>query len=215
MDFYIGDLHLGYEKMLAARPYSTVKEMNDEIIYIINNTVKSDQTLWIDGDVSCYDYDPTEDLQKMKCKKILVAGNHDKHWVKYRHFRNCFEKIYPGPALYNDGDIKLCISHYPMAEWDGYYKGRYLFYSHIHNSTTGAAAIMSLYENAANVGIDVVKRPRTAEELISYRKKVYNPEASVEEILKKLRCGAYFEDGTNSLNEKKDTGGVCDETIIR
>lgn len=169
--YYISDLHFGHEHIISLcnRPYSATEEMNKEMIRICNETVQKDDVLVILGDVANYQYNAVKDLKSIACKKILVAGNHDKHWLKDKDFRRCFVDIVDHEIIH-DGDYKIYLNHYPMAEWDGFYKGIYHFYGHIHNSKNGAAAVMSLYENAVNVGIDVIGKPRTAEELIQNRK---------------------------------------------
>lgn len=42
-----------------------------------------------------------------------------------------------------------------MAEWDGYWKGIWQFYGHVHNNPHGGAALMSMIPTAINVGVDV------------------------------------------------------------
>lgn len=194
MNYYISDLHFGHSKIigLCDRPYSSVDEMNERILDVLTQTVSGGDRLYLLGDVGCADNDPTSFLKRIDCEKILIVGNHDKRWLHHRHFRQCFEEIYDNKIV-RDGDGKIFLSHYPMAEWDGYYKGIYHFYGHIHNAQNGAATIMALYENAVNVSIDQIGRPRTASELIENRKKTFNPPATMDEILRKLRVGKYYE----------------------
>ena len=31
-----------------------------------------------------------------------------------------------------DGDRQICLCHFPIAEWNGYHKGHWYIYGHIH-----------------------------------------------------------------------------------
>jgi calcineurin-like phosphoesterase family protein len=140
--------------------------MHDVIIKNINETVSSRDTLYILGDVACIEYDPTDDLKLIHCPKILIKGNHDAKWLKHRHFRNQFEEIYDIKAIKTD-DTRIILCHYPMAEWDGFWKGHWHFYGHIHNSNEGAGLIMSQIPRSVNVGVDVNDfKPKTARQLM-------------------------------------------------
>ena len=194
MNYYISDMHLGYGKIIGTshRPDKSVNEMNERIIHAINQTVNKQDKLYILGDVACYYYNPVHLLKRILCEKILIEGNHDARWLKDYRFRNSFSNIYAN-RIVHDGEYKIFLSHYPMAEWDGYYKGIYLFYGHIHNAANRAAAVMNLYENAVNVSLDCIQRPRTAEELITFRKAHFQPEVSPEKLLEKRKVEKYIE----------------------
>ncbi len=170
MNYYTSDLHFGCQAVFdrTGRPFKDLEEMKEVIINNINNTLKRDDTLYILGDISCAEYDPTSELKAMNCRKILIKGNHDARWCKHRHFRNQFDEIHDIKAVRECG-TRIVLCHYPLAEWDGYYKGHYHFYGHIHNSNEGAALIMNNVERAINVGVDVNDfMPKTAKELLGF-----------------------------------------------
>ena len=178
MYYYTADLHFDFEDIISHcnRPFANTKQMNDILIDNINKRCKKDDVLVIIGDVSCYGkyQEATECLKRINAKKILVIGNHDKSLLKSRRFKECFSDIVKDEII-RDGKYKIYLSHYPMAEWDGYYKGIWHFYGHVHNSDAGAAAIMSLIPTAVNAGVDVNDyMPKTAQELIEERRKEYN-----------------------------------------
>lgn len=166
---YISDLHFGLDTIIKKcnRPFSSVEEMNHAIVKNINDNTDTEDILMILGDIAYYDYNPIRELEAMHCKKVLIIGNHDRSLLSHHSFRKQFLDIRETELL-NDGENKLFLAHYPHAEWDGYYRGRYHFYGHIHNSTSGAANIMKSYSNAVNVCADVLDFcPKTASELIS------------------------------------------------
>lgn len=199
MNYYISDLHLGCS-YIAERSHrehqDNMKAMNQDIIEKINGVVTSKDTLFILGDVSCYDYKPVKDLIAMKCKKILIIGNHDKRWLHHRSFTDCFEDIYDN-LIVKEEDKKIFLSHYPMAEWDGYFKGIYQFYGHIHNSDIGAAQLMKLFKTACNVSYDILGKPMTAKEIIESRERNYNiSDISLESIINALTIEKGEQNGT-------------------
>jgi hypothetical protein len=76
--------------------------------------------------------------------------------------------------MITDGKYDLFLSHLPVAEWDGFYKGRFHFYGHVHNAKGGGAGLMKFLPTAVNVSCDVLGfMPMTAEELITARLKEY------------------------------------------
>ena len=168
MYYYTSDLHFGYERILTLcnRPFATIDEMNEAIIRNFNEILNKDDILMILGDVSCYGVNPAELLSRINGKKVLIAGNHDAEPLHHKSFCKCFVDIREHEII-RDNNTKIFLHHYPMAEWDGYYKGIWHFYGHVHNSDQGAGFLMNYYPTAVNVGVDVNDfRPKTAKELM-------------------------------------------------
>lgn len=165
---YISDLHFGHQSIIEKcnRPFHSIEEMNATMIRNINEATDCDDILMILGDVACYGYNPVQELEAIHCRKVLIIGNHDRSLISHHSFRKQFLDIRESELL-NDKGFRLFLAHFPHAEWDGYWKGRYHFYGHIHNSTMGAALIMAQYTNAVNVSADVLDfTPKSAVELI-------------------------------------------------
>ena len=173
MFYYTADLHFGHGDTLkhAKRPFASVEEMDRAIITNINSRCGKDDVLVVLGDVSFYgNYEGAiRCLKSIRCRKVLVTGNHDKGLLKSKRFRECFADITQQETI-RDGAHRIFLSHYPMAEWDGYYKGIWHFYGHVHNSTGGAAALMDLVPTAVNAGVDVNGfMPKTADRSFTVR----------------------------------------------
>ena len=63
------------------------------------------------------------------------------------------------------------MCHYPIAEWDGFFRGTFHIYGHIHNNINDAFHIMSKYEHALNAGCMLNGyMPVTLDELIEIKK---------------------------------------------
>ena len=70
---------------------------------------------------------------------------------------------------------KVILSHYPMVEWNGFFRGSIHLYGHIHNNIqNNAYKIMENIDNAYNVGADILDfTPKTLSEVIQYNTKFF------------------------------------------
>jgi calcineurin-like phosphoesterase family protein len=79
--FLTSDWHLGHGLFIKdrLRPYATIEDMDNSIIDNVNSRVDKNDLLIIAGDV-CW-RNPEKYMPMIRCKnKILVSGNHDKHF---------------------------------------------------------------------------------------------------------------------------------------
>ncbi len=51
-----------------------------------------------------------------------------------------------------DSGERIVLCHFPIAEWNGFHKGAYHIYGHIHNRRNGAYQYMRTLERALNAG---------------------------------------------------------------
>lgn len=157
MNYYMADPHFFHESIisLSRRPFNNVEEMNNSIISNINKKVKKNDTLIILGDV-CYlkrrkDVDVIiELLNRIHAKKQLIVGNHDKKALNLKEFRKCFDKISMYDSLHDCGR-KVILFHYPIEEWDGYFRDSIHLHGHVHKNEDNLKSI----RNRFNVGVDV------------------------------------------------------------
>lgn len=174
MIFYIADTHFGHCNILwlSNRPFNTIEQMNNKIIDNWNKKVTDNDDVYILGDFSYKGNNPIDILKKLKGKKHLIVGNHDSKLLKNIDFRNQFVEI-TNMKTVNDNGIHIVCCHYPMVEWDGYYRGTLHFYGHIHNNIGNETfKYISNVKNAYNVGVDIIGfEPRTLREIVN---KEYN-----------------------------------------
>ena len=84
-------------------------------------------------------------LDRMNGTKHLITGNHDRRNLKKERFVSLFATI-DDYLLLDDEGRKVVLSHYPIVEWDGYFRGSYHIYGHIHNSNNFANQDSYVYE---------------------------------------------------------------------
>jgi calcineurin-like phosphoesterase family protein len=170
MKYFIADLHFGHENIIkfSKRPYSNAQEMDDDYVKIWNSKVKKDDDIYIVGD---FCMSSEESVIKGYCdrlngRKHLIIGNHDyfvnKPWVnKYFTTVQNYLEINYNKTLFS-------ISHYPFSEWNKSMHGSIHVHGHIHNNGYSGE---KPFGNIINVGIDVIKRPISLEEIYNIFKK--------------------------------------------
>lgn len=76
---------------------------NEDQYYLLNDTCHKNDTLIHLGDVGDLSY-----IQKLKCYKVLIMGNHDKSIEK---MEEVFDEVYSGPLWISQ---KIILSHEPL-----------------------------------------------------------------------------------------------------
>jgi len=87
--YFTSDLHLGYNYMAGLRKYPSLEAHDDAIFATLTPLTKSD-VLYVLGD-AIHDHLNLQRFSKLRCRKILVAGNHD-HFDAL-HYLSAFENI--------------------------------------------------------------------------------------------------------------------------
>lgn len=87
--YFTADPHFGHARIieLCDRPFSSVEEMNEEILARINATVSSSDRLVILGDIALGKLDESLPLLSRieAAELILLPGNHDRWSLAYHH----------------------------------------------------------------------------------------------------------------------------------
>ena len=169
MIFYTADLHLSHEAVIryCGRPFETAEEMNEAIVANWNAVVKKSDDVYIIGDVLFkLKTDSPLYLDRMNGVKHLIIGNHDRQNLKKDRFRELFASIDEYLVIDDEGR-RVVMFHYPIVEWEGFFRGAYHLYGHIHNSDNTANKVMSTIPNAFNAGVDLNDfTPQTLSQLI-------------------------------------------------
>lgn len=173
MNYYISDLHFGHRNAIEfdKRPFSTVEEMDDELITRWNRKVKDADQVYIIGDFFCRNEKPEEwYLEQLNGKKHLIIGNHDmrllENPVAMRHFESVDKMMHV-----TDEGKQICLCHFPIAEWNGFYKKSWHIYGHIHGAKTPTYEYMRTKERALNAAACINNyEPSSFQELVRHNK---------------------------------------------
>jgi calcineurin-like phosphoesterase family protein len=154
MNLYISDLHFGHKNVIRFdhRPFPDVEEMDKVLITRWNGRVAPDDDVYIVGDFAFHNEKPEEwYLEQLKGRKHLVIGNHDNRLLKNEKAMSYFEMVDKMMHVVDMGN-QICLCHFPIADWNGMYRGSWHIYGHIHCSTTQAYQYMKTCERALNAG---------------------------------------------------------------
>lgn len=133
MIYYIADMHFGHKNVLRfdTRPFSSVEEMDGELIRRWNERVKPDDTVYVLGDA--FWRNEAESLRifsELNGHKHLIRGNHDRvhgklgrQWESIEHY-----------AEINDNGRLVVLCHYPIMFYKNARYGAVMLYGHVHNS---------------------------------------------------------------------------------
>jgi len=173
--FYTADLHLDHFRIigLCHRPFSTLEEMQNTLINNWNSVVSVNDDVYVLGDFCFSPAIFNEYIQKLNGVKHFLTGNHDARAIKavITKKKNDTKKIYQNCIFHGnmlevkDSGYKLVLCHYPIQEWNGFYKGTKMLHGHTHGSIG-----RSFKDNAFDVGVDLWKyTPVTLEQILNYK----------------------------------------------
>lgn len=172
--FFWSDLHLNHDKdfIYAARGYSNVNEMNTEIISRINETVSSNDDLYLLGDL-CLSADIDKNkflLGQIKCANIhIVVGNHDTN-ARISMYSSLWNVV---DVSYGDrikiGKYCFMLSHFPMVttNFDDDKKPRARVY-HLYGHTHSKDIFENFSNGGINISVDANEYPVSENEIISF-----------------------------------------------
>lgn len=135
--YYIADLHFGHKNALQFddRPFDSIEAHDEELIRRWNSVVRDDDEVWILGDVSWLTPKQTVALlDRMKGKKFLIVGNHDKNLCKNKAFCERFQEITPYKEIHLCKGMGVVLSHYPIPCFNRHFGGWAHLYGHVHQS---------------------------------------------------------------------------------
>lgn len=134
MLFFIADTHFGHKNAIwyDHRPFQSVKEMDEELIKRWNSRVTNGDTVYILGDFSWHNTDRTMCiLKRLKGKKRLIKGNHDR--VKPPELRKEFDYIKEYEQI-SVGRKVLILCYYSIPFYNRHHHDAVMIHGHTHNS---------------------------------------------------------------------------------
>ena len=155
MVYFTSDLHFGHENIMkfCNRPFASVDAMDKALINNWNQTVSSEDEVYILGDFTNSIEKAKRFLPALNGRKYMIAGNHDKWITNIEEVGFCFEWVKKYASISGKG-FKWVLFHYPIAEWQGFYRGSIHLHGHVHNRPNSSYWNPSIVR-AFNVGVDV------------------------------------------------------------
>ena len=167
MYFYISDLHFFHERImqLSNRPFHNVEEMHETIINNWNRVVSPKDKVFIVGDLGFYHQkEIAAIIRNLHGRKVLILGNHDPKNLRDKELHACFEEVVPYKEV-SDNGRRIVLFHYPIEEWNGYFRDYYHIHGHVHNHVDS----LKVFPKRFNVSVEMVNyTPRTLDELIAH-----------------------------------------------
>lgn len=135
--YFIADTHFGCSEDKLERlnrPYSSVEEMNKDLVRRWNSVVTSNDVVYIVGDFADTSEAARRYSELLNGYKVLILGNHDK--LGYHKY---LDEVYQGFITTKLNGRNLVMCHYPMIEWPGSRRehedqGSYLIHGHTHDN---------------------------------------------------------------------------------
>lgn len=149
MIWFTSDTHFGHRNIseFCRRPFSSVEEMDAELIRRWNVVVKPNDTVYHLGDFS-FKHNAGVPFEwyynQLNGRKVIILGNHDIPNVVRRH---CYE-VYDTLYLRHNG-LRFFLSHYAHRVWRNSHRGSFHLYGHSHGELPG-------FGRSMDVGIDAV-----------------------------------------------------------
>jgi len=170
MIYFTSDLHLGHKNIikLCNRPFASLEEMDETMVANWNQVVTNGDTVYIIGDLMFRTQQhPLDVLNRLKGKKHLILGNHDRSWLNKIEAADFFKSVESYTEI-SDGKRKLALCHYPMMSWGGTGKGSYLIHGHIHNNRDAAYwPLLVSMDHALNASVEINHyQPVTYDQLV-------------------------------------------------
>jgi calcineurin-like phosphoesterase family protein len=156
---------------MCARPFTDVEHMNKALIENWNAVISDNDEIYILGDFlfKGNGAQANEILRKLRGKKYLIKGNHEKYLNSQDFDASAFQWIKDYHVL-DYKDARYVLFHYPIYEWAHYFRKSAHLYGHVHKRINPAPNIQSDFgifnRRAINVSVDVNDfRPVSAEEI--------------------------------------------------
>lgn len=171
MIYFTSDLHFGHENVIGftQRPFSDAAEMDQALIQNWNRRVGPQDEIYILGDLTMKGAAYAEDiLRQLNGRKYLVRGNHDRFVQQQSFDSSLFEWVGDYREL-TYSRRRFVLFHYPMLEWNHFFRGAYHLHGHQHNSADCNQASRSAGLRRFDVGVDANGfAPVSIQEILSF-----------------------------------------------
>lgn len=133
--WFTSDCHFHHANIIRMtdRPFSDCEEMDNALLYNWNSRVKPEDDIYILGDLAFAGAaEAAALLRRLNGRKYLVKGNHDRFADQASFPKELFVWIKDYHRLVANGR-RIILFHYPIEEWDQFFRGAYHLHGHQHN----------------------------------------------------------------------------------
>ncbi|WP_419845594.1 metallophosphoesterase [Candidatus Poriferisocius sp.] len=168
--WYTSDHHFGHSNIIryCGRPFVDADAMDKEMVARWNDVVADEDEVWILGDLVMGKKDQglANHVARLRGRKVLVPGNHDRCWQGHKDHRweradyyriGGIAKIIDNPEPHTIAGQAVRLSHFPYklddrhdmkyTQWRPQDDGGWLLHGHVHEK-------WSQQHRQINVGVD-------------------------------------------------------------
>lgn len=151
--FFSADVHVGHRNIIrhCSRPFSSVEEMNEEIINRHNEVVGTKDVVFHLGDFYCgrSKEEAEHFFHSLNGKKILIKGNHDRKITTKLPWEKQFDALHLKLKSFTNGRCQgeVFLSHYSHRVWNKSFHGIGHLFGHSHGG-------LDFYRRSFDVGVD-------------------------------------------------------------
>jgi calcineurin-like phosphoesterase family protein len=144
MIWFTADTHFGHDRLKKLErddTFSSIEEMDEELISRWNEVVGFNDQVWHLGDVAWRGRILDEIMPRLNGQKQLVPGNHD-NLTRTRYLRY-FDEVWPEQVNFSFDGVMYSLSHYPEDGDPDHYR----LHGHVHHAWKAEQGML-------NVGVD-------------------------------------------------------------
>ena len=171
MIYFTADLHFKHDNIIrhCNRPFRSAEEMDNQLLDNWNKTVKSNDEIYILGDLTMYGgLFANKILRKLNGNKYFIKGNHDRFLLDDTFDKNLIEWV-KNYHMLEYTVFQFALSHYPMEHWRHMRSGGVHLHGHSHNGIEYNLDAIEKGSKRFDVGVDANDyKPISIDEVISW-----------------------------------------------
>lgn len=137
MIWFTSDQHYGHNNILkyCNRPFSTVWEMDSELMRRHNEVVSPKDTVYIIGDFTLDNHDfAVSIMETLNGNLVFLPGSHDGRWFDRNLGDGRIRCVDPIHILEKVTSVPIVLCHYAMRVWSRSHYGSWHLFGHSHGN---------------------------------------------------------------------------------
>lgn len=113
---------------MAGRPYSSVEEMDRDMIEKWNSAIDQDDNIYHLGNFAWSPIVADETLRVLNGNKYFILGDYDAALLEIKDYHENITIL--DNQIIKNPEFGIVLSHWPLADWPGKDKGAFSFHGH-------------------------------------------------------------------------------------